>query len=77
MNSSSISGSLLSSTISNFWEAARNNSQNKDALSRYEALVNQYYKEPVDGKFEDVTATILNDIDLDTDEEVDETSSDR
>ena len=53
------------------------NSQNKDALSRYEALVNQYYKEPVDGKFEDVTATILNDIDSDTDEEADETSSDR
>ena len=53
------------------------NSQNKDALSRYEALVNQYYKEPIDGKFEDVTATILNDIDLGTDEEVDETSSDR
>ena len=25
------------------------NSQNKDTLSRYEALVNQYYKEPVDG----------------------------
>ena len=33
--------------------------------------------EPVDGKFEDVTATILNDIDSDTDEEADETSSDR
>ena len=45
------------------------NSQNKDALTRYEALVNQYYKEPVDGKFEDVTAAILNDIDSDTNEE--------
>ena len=45
------------------------NLQNKDALTRYEALVNQYYKEPVDGKFEEVTATILNDIDSDTDEE--------
>ena len=53
------------------------NSQNKDALSRYEALVNQYYKETVDRKFEDVTTTILNDIDSDTDKEVDETSSDR
>ena len=53
------------------------NSQNKDALSRYEALVNQYYKETVDRKFEDVTTTILNDIESDTDEEVDETSSDR
>ena len=45
------------------------NLQKKDALTRYEALVNQYYKEPVNGKFEGVTATILNDIDLDTDEE--------
>ena len=45
------------------------NSQNEDALTRYEALVNQYYKEPVDGKFEDVTTTILNDIHSDTDEE--------
>ena len=45
------------------------NSQNKDALTRYEALVNQYYKEPVVGKFQDVTATILNNIDSDTDEE--------
>ena len=45
------------------------NLQNKNALTRYEALVNQYYKEPVDGKFEDVIATILNNIDLDTDEE--------
>ena len=44
-------------------------SQNKDALTRCEALVNQFYKEPVDGKFEDVTATIVNDIDFDTDEE--------
>ena len=41
------------------------NSQNKDALTKYKALVNQYYKEPVDGKFEHVTATatILNDDD--------------
>ena len=46
------------------------NSQNKDSLTRYEALVNQYYKEPVDEKFEDVTATILNDTDSDTDEEM-------
>ena len=46
------------------------NLQNKDALARYEALVNQHYKEPVYGKFEGVTATILNDIDSDTDEEM-------
>ena len=45
------------------------NSQNKDAQTRYEALVNQYYKEPVVEKFEDVIATILNDIDSDTYEE--------
>ena len=52
------------------------NSQNKDALTRYKALVHQYYKEPVDGKFEDVTASILNDIDLDTDEETVATATD-
>ena len=46
------------------------NLQNKDTLTRYEACVNQYYKEPVDGKFEDVTATILDDIDLDRDKEM-------
>ena len=35
------------------------NSQNKDAISRYEALISQYYKEPVEGNFEHITATIL------------------
>ena len=48
------------------------NSQNKDTISRYEALVGQYYKEPVEGNFEDITATILNDIDSDTGEETDD-----
>ena len=46
------------------------NSQNKDALTRYKAPIYQHYKEPVDEKFEDVTATILNDIDSDTNEEM-------
>ena len=30
------------------------NSHNKDALTRYEALVNQYYKDPIEGKFNHV-----------------------
>ena len=37
--------------------------------TQYEVVVNQYYKEPVDGKFEYVTATVLNDIDSDRDKE--------
>ena len=36
--------------------------QNKDALLDYESLVEQYYKVPVDGKFEDITATVLKDL---------------
>ena len=47
-------------------------SLNKDTISRYEDLVNQYYKEPVEGKFEDITAAILDGIDSDTDEETDD-----
>ena len=49
------------------------NSQNKDTLTRYEALVNQCYKKSVDGNFEDATETtpcILSDNDSDTDEEM-------
>ena len=42
------------------------NLQNKDNLTSSEVLINEYYKEPVDGKFEDATATILNDIDYRT-----------
>ena len=34
--------------------------------------VHVYYKEPVEGNFEDITATILDDIDSDTDEETDD-----
>ena len=33
--------------------------QNMLAMNKYEALVQEYYKEPVDGVFEDVTASIL------------------
>ena len=48
-------------------------SQNKDAMLKYESLVEQYYKEPVDGKFEDVTDMVLKDLDADeeTDNEAD------
>ena len=42
---------------------------NRDALTRFKGLVNQYYKELVHGIFDSVTATILNDIDVGTDEE--------
>ena len=46
-------------------------SQNKDALFKYESLIEHYYNEPVDSKFEDVTDTVLQDLDSDADEETD------
>ena len=33
--------------------------ENVQAMKKYEALVEEYYKEPIDGKFEDATAAIL------------------
>ena len=50
--------------------------QNKDALFKYEPLVEQYYKEPVDGKFEDVTDTVLKDLESDADEETEDEAVD-
>ena len=50
--------------------------QNKDGLSKYESLVEQYYKEPVDGKFEDITDTVLKDLESDADEETDDEAGD-
>ena len=50
--------------------------QNKDALFKYESLVEQYYKEPVDGKFEDITKTVLKDLESDADEETDNEAED-
>ena len=50
--------------------------QNKDALFKYESLVEQYYKEPVDGKFEDVTDTVLKDLESDADAEADDDAVD-
>ena len=50
--------------------------QNKDAIFKYESLIEQYYREPVDGKFEDITVTVLDsmksDADKETDDEADE-----
>ena len=43
--------------------------QNKDALLKYKSLVEQYYKEPVDGKFEDITDSVLKDLESDADKE--------
>lgn len=39
------------------------------AMAKYEELVTKYYKEPADGKFEDVTKEILEGLESDTDEE--------
>ena len=42
---------------------------NKISILKYEALVNERYKEPIDGKFEDATQSILEDLKLASDEE--------
>ena len=42
---------------------------NKDAMVKYEDLVGKHYKEPVDGKYEDITPEILEGLESDTDEE--------
>ena len=34
--------------------------KNKDALTKYESLVARYYKESVDGKYEDITRNVLD-----------------
>ena len=47
--------------------------QNKDAMFKYESLVEQHYKELVDGKFEDDTDMVLKDLEYDaTDNEADD-----
>ena len=51
--------------------------QNKDALFKYDSLVEQCYKEPgVDGKFEDITKTVLKDLESDANEEIDSEAED-
>lgn len=53
------------------------NEDNILAMKKYESLVQEYYKEPVDGKFEDATDDILESIKSDNDEEdASETDSD-
>ena len=52
------------------------NSRNKDAISKYEALVNQLYKEPVDGTFDDITPSILKDLERETDDQTDDSEND-
>ena len=42
---------------------------NKISILKYEALVNERYKEPIDGKFEDATQSILEGLKLASDEE--------
>ncbi len=50
--------------------------QNKLAIQKYEALVQEKYKEPINGQFEDVTATILRDIeDSESEMELEEIAS--
>ena len=43
-------------------------SKNKAALTEYDSLVARYYKEPVDGKYEDITKNVLSSLDSDSSE---------
>ena len=43
--------------------------QNKDALLKYNLFIEQHYKEPVHGKFEDIIDTMLKDLEPDADEQ--------
>ena len=43
--------------------------KNKAALDRFESLLAEQYKEPVNGKHKDVTATILEELELDSGDE--------
>ena len=38
-------------------------------MFKYKSLIEWYFSEPVDGKFEDITATVLNSLESDTDKE--------
>ena len=45
------------------------NPKNKAALDRFESLLAEQYKEPVNGKYEDVAATILKELESDSSDE--------
>ena len=45
------------------------NPNNKAALDKFESLLAELYKEPVNGKHEDVTATILEELESDSGDE--------
>ena len=45
-----------------------NTDKNKQAFDIYKTLVNKHYKKPVDGDFEDATASILEGIGSNTEE---------
>ena len=47
------------------------NEENKLALGIYESLVKEHYKEPIDGEFDDATASILEGIASSTESDTD------
>ena len=47
------------------------NEENKLALGKYESLVKEHYKEPIDGEFDDATASILEGIASSTESDTD------
>ena len=44
-------------------------------MKKYEALVQEYYQEPADGKFEDATAAILESLKSPSDDEASESAA--
>ena len=40
-------------------------------MAKYEELIGKFYHKPVDGKFQDATASILKDVGVDRDEDDD------
>ncbi len=43
--------------------------ENKQAMKKYEELINHPHKKPVNGQFEDITSEILERLDTDTNED--------
>ena len=47
------------------------NEKNRRTINKYKSLVEQLYKQPVDGIFEDATASTLQEVDLASDDDGD------
>ena len=50
--------------------------KNMLAIKKYKSLIEEHYEEPVDGKYNDATPEILNELKLPSDDEEDSTGED-